>query len=83
LDSFGRFFSDKDSGPNLKRTDADGKGPNSKQRVIFPGYSLRHAEEKKSSGEKQKCHTASFWKFLEASVLKRQEWRTFGVKVKH
>jgi hypothetical protein len=57
---------------NLERTDADRKDSNFRRRVTFPGYSTR-AQEKKSSGEKQKRYAASSWKFVEASVLESRD----------
>jgi hypothetical protein len=44
----GLFFWQKDFGANLKRTEADGKGPNSNRWVTF-----RDAEDEESLGS---CH---------------------------
>jgi hypothetical protein len=44
LDGFGLLFLDKDFEANLKRTDADGKGPNSNRRLLF-WVTFRNAEE--------------------------------------
>ena len=40
--------------------------PQFQQAGYFSWVTFRNAEERESSGEKQKHHTASFWKLLEA-----------------